>query len=331
MKTDERREAVKEIRILENDAGQRLDKYLTKAFPSLPKSLLYRAIRQKKIKVNRRRAEPNQMLAVDDILLLFLPDDLFTPGERRESRELGRIKTKLSIVYEDENLLFINKRSGVTVHEDDEGSTDTLLTAMQAYLYQKGEYDPASEASFAPALCNRLDRNTAGIIIAAKNAAALREMNALIRDRAMQKIYLAAIHGLPERREATVTGFLFKNEKTKTVTVYDKNPPRGAKEIATKYKVIAEKNSLSLVEVELLTGRTHQIRAHLAHIGHPLLGDGKYGKNRADRAIGYDHQALVSFRLAFPSDLSAYPTIAYLAGREFSLDEGAIPFLHLFD
>jgi 23S rRNA pseudouridine955/2504/2580 synthase len=271
------------------------------------------------------------MLSENDILLLFLPDDLFVKGERREASELGRIKTRLQIVYEDENLLLINKRAGVTVHEDDEGSTDTLVTAIQAYLFGKGEYDPASEASFAPALCNRLDRNTAGIIIAAKNAAALREMNALIRDRAMRKLYLAALHGTPNPREATVKGYLFKNERTKTVTVYDKNPPRGAKEIATKYRVVAEKDGLSLVEVELLTGRTHQIRAHMAHIGHPLLGDGKYGVNRADREKGFAYQALASYRLVFPEELSAYPTLAYLAGREFALEREAIPFSKLFE
>jgi 23S rRNA pseudouridine955/2504/2580 synthase len=270
------------------------------------------------------------MLAEGDILLLFLPDDLFVKGERREASELGRIKTKLQIVYEDENLLLINKRAGVTVHEDDEGSTDTLVTALQAYLFQKGEYDPASEASFAPALCNRLDRNTAGIVIAAKNAAALREMNALIRDRAMKKLYLAAVHGTPSPREATVFGYLFKNEKTKTVTVYDKNPPRGSKEIATRYQTLAEKDGLALVEVELLTGRTHQIRAHMAYLGHPLLGDGKYGVNRADRTRGYAYQALASHRLVFPKDLSDYPTLSYLAGRDFSLPSDSIPFLGLF-
>ncbi len=322
---------MREIRIAANDAGQRLDKFLTKAFPSLPRSLFYRAIRQKKIKVNRRRAEPNQMLLENDILLLFLPDELFEVGERRGASELSRIKTSLQIVYEDENLLLINKRAGVTVHRDDEGSTDTLLTAMQAYLFGKGEYDPASEASFAPALCNRLDRNTSGIVIAAKNAAALREMNALIRDRALKKHYLAAVHGVPSPREAICRAYLLKNEKTKTVRIYDENPPRGAKEIVTGYRTLKEKDGLALLEVELLTGRTHQIRAHLAHLGHPLLGDGKYGVNRNDRARGYTHQALASHRLAFPSDLSDTPTLAYLAGREFSLDLKTVPFLSLFE
>lgn len=322
---------MREVKIAANDAGQRLDKFLTKAFPSLPKSLLYRAIRQKKIKVNRRRAEPNQMLAENDILLLFLPDDLFERGEKRGALELSRIKTRLAVVYEDENLLLINKRAGVTVHEDDAGSTDTLLTAMQAYLFGKGEYDPASEASFAPALCNRLDRNTAGIVIAAKNASALREMNALIRERRLEKRYLAAVHGVPSPRQGIYRAYLLKNEKTKTVRIYDENPPRGAKEIATGYRTLKEKDGLALLEVELLTGRTHQIRAHLAHLGHPLLGDGKYGVNRTDRALGYSHQALASHRLAFPSDLSGYPTLSYLAGREFSLDLTTVPFLSLFE
>ena len=321
---------MREIIIAENDAGQRLDKFLTKAFPSLPTALLYRAIRQKKIKVNRHRAEPRQQLAVGDVLLLFLPDDVFAPGERRAAPELSRIRTALEAVYEDENLLLLNKRAGVTVHEDDKGSTDTLLTAMQAYLFQKGEYDPDSEASFAPALCNRLDRNTAGIVIAAKCAAALREMNELIRRREMRKLYLCAVHGVPVKREATLTGYLLKDETANKVRIFDKNPPRGAKDIATRYRVLKTKDGLSLLEVELLTGRTHQIRAHLAHVGHPLVGDGKYGINRADRAVGFSHQALASYRLAFPERMQDFPHLAYLAGREFSLDPATLDFMRLF-
>ncbi len=322
---------MREIVISLNDAGQRLDKFLTKALPSLPTSMLYRAIRTKKIKVNRKRAEARQMLEVGDVLLLFLPEDVFEGNVRQDAAALSRIRTALRIVYEDEHLLLLDKRAGVTVHEDERGSTDTLLTAMQAYLYQKGEYDPEGEQSFAPALCNRLDRNTAGIIIAAKSAAALREMNDLIRERRMRKLYLCAVHGVPSPSEATVRAFLRKDAERNTVRIYDKPPPRDAKDIATRYRTVKVKGELSLLEVELLTGRTHQIRAHLAHLGHPLVGDGKYGINREDRRLGYAHQALASYRLDFPREMPEGSALAHLAGRSFSLDPSALDFMRLFE
>ena len=321
---------MKELVISQNDAGQRLDKFLSKAFPSLPASMLYRAIRTKKIKVNRKRAQPNQPLSAGDVLLLFLPPDVLEGNERKDGAALGRMHTALRIVYEDEHLLLLDKRAGVTVHEDARGSTDTLLSAMQAYLYQKGEYRPDREQSFAPALCNRLDRNTAGIVIAAKSAEALREMNALIRDRRMRKLYLCAVHGIPSPAEATVHAFLKKDAERNTVSIYDKNPPRDAKSIATRYRTVRSKGELALLEVELLTGRTHQIRAHLAHLGHPLLGDGKYGINREDRRLGFSHQALASYRLDFPSRLDSGSCLAHLAGRSFSIDTDSLDFMRLF-
>jgi 23S rRNA pseudouridine955/2504/2580 synthase len=319
---------MRELIIEKNDAGQRLDKFLTKAIPSLPHSLLYKSLRTKKIKVNRKRAEPGQVLSEGDSVLLFLSEDLFSGAREKEAPSLSRIKTKLRVVYEDENLLLLDKRAGISVHEDERGSTDDLLTAMQAYLYQKGEYDPSREKSFAPALCNRIDRNTAGIVIAAKNAQTLREMNSLIRDRRIEKYYLCAVHGTPEPPAATARAHLLRNEKTKTVTVYLKNPPKNAKEISTRYRTLKEKDGLALLEVELLTGRTHQIRAHLAALGHPLLGDGKYGVNRADRQRGFHHQALASVRLVFPPDLEGH--LSYLAGRSFAVDTSELPFVALF-
>ena len=322
---------MREIVISQNDAGQRLDKFLTKALPSLPVSMLYRAIRTKKIKVNRKRAEPRQMLTVGDVLLLFLPEDVFEGTVERDTAALSRIHTSLHIVYEDEHLLLIDKRAGVTVHKDERGSTDTLLTAVQAYLYQRGEYNPEGEQSFAPALCNRLDRNTAGIVIAAKSAAALREMNDLIRERRMRKLYLCAVHGIPSPAEATVRAFLKKDAERNTVRIYDKNPPREAKDIATRYRTIKTKDGIALLEVELLTGRTHQIRAHLAHLGHPLVGDGKYGINREDRRLGYTHQALASYRLDFPSEMSEGSVLSHLAGKSFSIEPSVFDFVRLFE
>ena len=319
---------MRELKIGRNDAGQRLDKFITKAL-DLPTSLLYKSIRLKKIKVNRKRAEISQKLCEGDTVQCFLAEEFFRKSDTPPT--LSNIVPKLSVVYEDENILLVSKRPGVSVHEDEDGGINNLITHIQAYLYGKGEYSPEDEQSFAPALCNRIDRNTAGIVIAAKNAEALRVMNEKIKLREIDKFYLAAVHGVPKPKEALLTGYLLKDSKTNTVRVYDKNPPREAKDIKTKYRVIASKGELSLVEVELLTGRTHQIRAHMAHIGHPLLGDGKYGINRDDRAKGYKYQALCSYKLRFSFDTEGEETVLdYLNDKEFTVPTEEIYFLSEF-
>ena len=323
---------MRELIIGKNDAGQRLDKFITKAL-DIPQSMLYKSIRLKKIKVNRKRAEASQTLIEGDTVQCFLAEEFFERGKKHDfsessslgAKSLSRINAKPDIVYEDENILLVNKPQGLSVHEDDESKSNTLITYILSYLYAKGEYDPEREQSFTPALCNRIDRNTQGIVIAAKNAEALRVMNEKIKLREIDKFYLAAVHGIPKVREATLNGFLIKDEKTNTVRVYDRNAPRGAKSIITKYRVIATADSSALVEVELLTGRTHQIRAHMAHIGHPLVGDGKYGNNKLDRERGYKYQALCSYRLRF--SFKGEPTVLdYLNGKEFSIPKSEIYF-----
>ena len=314
---------MRELKIGRNDAGQRLDKFITKTL-DLPVSLLYKSIRLKKIKVNRKRAENNTVLCEGDIVQCFLADEFFDKKVSKNSFE--SITPHLDIIYEDENIMLLNKRPGVSVHEDEDGSTNTLITHVQAYLYSKGEYEPENEQSFAPALCNRIDRNTGGIVIAAKNAEALRIMNEKIKKREIDKFYLAAVHGTPNPASATIKGYLLKDDKNNIVRVYDKNPPRGAKEIITKYKVIAKGSGTSLIEVELLTGRTHQIRAHMAHIGHALVGDGKYGINKDDRSRGYKYQALYSYKLRFSFDKSEETALDYLSGKEFSIPKKDIYF-----
>lgn len=317
---------MREIKIAKNDAGQRLDKFLTKAL-DLPVGLLYKSIRTKKIKVNRKRAENNTVLEEGDVIQCFLAEEFFAKLDEvgEVSLSFDKIQPKLDIVYEDENIILLNKRPGVSVHEDEDSKVNTLIAHVQAYLYQKGEYKPEDEQSFAPALCNRIDRNTGGIVIAAKNAEALRVMNEKIRLREIDKLYLAAVHGIPEKKEATLTGYLIKDEKLNKVKVYEKNAPRGAKNIITKYKVIATRAESSLVEVELLTGRTHQIRAHMAYIGHPLIGDGKYGINKLDRSRGYKYQALYSYKLRFSFKGEA-TALEYLNGKEFSIPKKDIYF-----
>ncbi len=313
---------MRELKINKNDAGQRLDKFITKTL-DIPTGLLYKSIRTKKIKLNRKRAEINSILCEGDVVQCFLPEEFFS--KKADDGSLSRITPHLSIVYEDENVLLLNKRPGVSVHEDENGSTNTLITHVLAYLYQKGEYNPENEQSFTPSLCNRIDRNTGGIVIAAKNAEALRIMNEKIRSREIDKFYLAAIHGIPSKKEDTLYGFLLKDDKQNIVRVYDKNPPKNAKNIITKYKVIATAENTSLIEVELLTGRTHQIRAHMAHIGHPLIGDGKYGINKGDRERGYKYQALYSYKLRF-SFTDEAGLLDYLNGKEFKISKSEIYF-----
>lgn len=310
-----------------NDAGQRLDKFLTKAVKGLPASLMYKFIRTKKIKVNRARAEQSQVLAEGDEIQLFIKDEFFgSPSEDRSA--LSAIRPKLDILYEDEHILLLNKRPGVLVHDDASGGENTLILHVQAYLYGKGEYDPADEQSFAPALCNRIDRNTGGIVIAAKNAEALRDMNRLIREDQLSKFYLCLCHGRMERPASTLHGYLSKDSAHNLVRVEDRPFP-GGREIITKYRVLDTQgsgaNAVSLLEVELVTGRTHQIRAHLSHIGHPLLGDGKYGINRTDRQDGFKFQALYAWRLDFdiPGDGGS---LSYLRGRSFRLNPSDIWF-----
>ena len=313
---------MRELTIKKNDSGQRLDKFITKTL-ELPASLLYKSIRLKKIKVNRKRAEAGQILIEGDTVQCFLAESFFEKETTDDS--LLHITPSLDIIYEDENILLVNKRPGISVHEDEHGAKNTLITHILAYLAQKNEYNPNEEQSFVPALCNRIDRNTAGIVIAAKNAEALRVMNEKIKNREINKFYLAAIHGIPNKSSDTLTGYLLKDEKTNTVKVFSKNPPKNAKSIITKYKVIAKREDSCLVEVELLTGRTHQIRAHFAYIGHPLIGDGKYGINKSDREKGYKYQALCSYKLRF-SFKGEKTILDYLNGKEFKIDKRDVYF-----
>lgn len=318
---------MKEFQIKKNDAGQRLDKFLSKAVKGLPMSLMYKYIRTKKIKVNRARTEQKYMLQEGDIVQLFIKDEFFDSPEKDDSA-LASITPKLTVVYEDENIILCNKRPGVLVHEDDEGKDNTLIMHIKAYLYQKGEYNPEDEQSFAPALCNRIDRNTGGIVIGAKNAEALRVMNEKIKNDEISKFYYCVVHGKMPKKADTLTGFLLKDSDKNQVKIFDKQV-KGSKNIITKYKVVSEKSGMSLLEIDLVTGRTHQIRAHMSYIGHPLVGDGKYGVNKDDRARGYKYQALYAYRLRFDfkDDSGA---LGYLKGKEVKLSRDDVWFLKEF-
>ena len=305
---------MKELRVGQNDAGQRLDRFVGKAVPLLPDSLLQKYIRLKRIKCNGKGAKRDTRLAAGDVLQLYINDEFFEkPREEISYLKVGT--PKLNIVYEDENILLLDKKPGVLCHSAGVWDYNTLIANVQAYMAQKGEWRPKEENAFAPALCNRIDRNTGGIVIAAKNAEALRILNDKIRDREIEKYYLCAVQGRPRPPAGRLENYLFKDAKKNQVFVKNRPEP-GAKTAVTEYRLLKSKGKLSLVECRLLTGRTHQIRAQMAHAGWPLLGDGKYGSERFNKDFGEKGQALYSYRLefAFPTDAGI---LNYLRGRQF--------------
>lgn len=307
---------MKEIRIEKNDAGQRLDRFLAKAVPLLPASLAQKYIRVKRIKRNGARAERDTRLCEGDVLQLYINDEFFDKP-REDNAYLTVASPKLNIVYEDGNIILVDKRPGLAVHPHDGAEYGrTLIDHIQAYLYQKHEWSPRGENSFAPALCNRIDRNTGGIVIAAKTAEALRVMNQKIKDREIDKRYLAIVEGTPKPQEGALRGYIFKDAKKNRVFV-SHTPQPGSKTAQTNYKVLASGGGLSLVECELITGRTHQIRAQFAHAGHPLLGDGKYGK--LDKRFDRTYQALYSYRLTFRFTTDA-GALENLNGKTFQVN-----------
>ena len=307
---------MKELTVGKNDAGQRLDRFVGKAVPLLPESLLQKYIRLKRIKLNGKGSKRDTRLNEGDVLSLYINDEFFEkPTERNSYLKVGA--PRLDIVYEDENILLADKKPGVLCHSAGEWGYNTLIANIQAYAYQKGEWRPREENAFAPALCNRIDRNTGGIVIAAKNAEALRIINEKIKEREIEKYYLCVVRGRPKPAEGELRGYIFKDAAKNRVYVRRKPEP-GAKEALTYYRTLASQGGLSLVECRLGTGRTHQIRAQMAAAGTPLLGDGKYGSDRENKKLGEDGQLLCSYRLefAFRTDAGA---LNYLNGRSFSV------------
>ncbi len=308
---------MKSFTITKNDAEQRLDKFITKVCPTLPKALMYKYIRTKRIKINGKRGEISTRLRSGDLVEAYINDEFFAPAKPRY--DFLSSPDRLDIVYEDKNIILVDKKQGLLVHPDDKEYHDTLIGRIQHYLYKKGEYNPDAENSFKPALANRIDRNTGGIVIAAKNAEALRILCQKIKDREIDKRYLTVVHGIPKQKCATLEGFLEKNEDKNRVYLSHKKTDLN-RTIKTRYRVLESKNGLSLLEVELLTGRTHQIRAHLASIGHPLLGDGKYGKLQNDKKLGFNKQALYSYKLSFYFDTDG-GILQYLNGKTFTVND----------
>lgn len=284
---------MKQIEILQDDANQRLDKFLLKMFPDLSRSLMYKAIRNKKIKVNRKRCTYDQVLNKGDIVLLFLPPQFLN----EKQRESNFISNQLDVIYEDENILIVNKPVGLLSQSDTSQIQDTLVSRIQGYLYEKNEYDPNNAHSFAPGICNRLDRNTRGLVIAAKNANASRIINEAIAQRRIHKYYKAYVSGHLEDKNFVIKKYMYKNKTKALVSDYPKD---GYKIAYMEGNVLMQDKMNTWVEIELHTGRFHQIRALMSSISHPLVGDKKYGYKGKNMNI-----QLIAYKLRFDQlDLS---------------------------
>lgn len=297
---------MRKLIINENDANQRLDKFLLKTLNDLPKSLMYKYIRNKKIKVNGKRCEISTRLQVNDEVTCYISEEFF---QDKKDDSFFNAKSELDILYEDENIIIMNKEVGLLVHSDDSKEIDTLVNRMKKYLYDKKEYDYHNEQSFAPALCHRIDRNTQGIVIGAKNAEALREVNRLIHDGNIEKSYLCIVEGKFTKKEDIVYAYHTKIDKQ----IYISNEFKtGYKKIKTGYKVQKEKENLSLLEVRLYSGKSHQIRALMAHLHHPLYGDTRYGAKKRS----YPYQALCAYKVKF---LCEEGPLSYLHQKTFEI------------
>lgn len=306
----------------ENDSGQRVDKFIAKALPDLPKSMMYKLFRKKDIKINGKRCDISAVISAGDIITAYVKEEL--SGEKKHDMTFLECPDSLNIIHEDENILIVFKPVGLDSHSNSTSTSDTLINRIKRYLYNKNEYTPESENSFAPALCSRLDRNTSGLVISAKNALALREVNEAIRNGNIHKIYRCVTVTPPPKNQDIISAY-HKKDETRNIVRISGQKADGYKEIKTGYKVLERKNNLFLVEVTLFTGRTHQIRAHLAHIGAYILGDGKYGNTALNKRYGVFRQALCAYSLKFA--LPENSPLAYLNELSINAPE---PFMEYF-
>ena len=283
--------------------GRRLTRFLQKTLPAAGMGQIRKFLRLGRVKVDGKRPGEDFVLAAGQRVELYVEDSFFEAPER-EDPFYSKIRPKLTILQEDAHVMLLDKRPGLVCPPDEGEKVHTLLTYAQAYLYQKGEWKPRA-GGFAPALCNRIDRFTGGIVILAKDEEALRMMDAKIRGREVEKYYLCAVLGRMKHPEGTLRHYLLKEPGQKKTTVL-RSPQPGAKEAVTYYRAVDERDELTLCECLLGTGRTHQIRAQFAAIGHPLLGDTQYGSAKQSERYGrVSGQALCAYRLIFRFETDA--------------------------
>ena len=303
----------------ENENGVRLSRFVESVTRDMPRSLLYKSFRNKRIKVNGKRGEADTRLSSGDVIELYINDEFFPEKPVVPAKKPPRRQPPVKVIYQDENIAVLYKPAHLLCHSDRTGDAN-LVDAFAAYLEAKGEYDPHAEQRFAPALCNRLDRGTEGLVLAAKSYTALRDLNAIIRDDMMKKEYLTITVGAPPAGRHIA--WLQHSEKNNKVRIHARQCD-GYKQIITDVTVIRQNGPFALCRIGLITGRTHQIRAHLAYLGHPVLGDIKYGNRKMNERTGLKTQALCAQRLTF-GRIPEENTLHYLSGRVIKLDDPAI-------
>lgn len=282
------------IEIGPNEAGQRVDKFVRKWLKDVPLSAIFKAFRKGDIKVNGKKTKEKYSLVEGDIV------ETYYISSEPEKKKFVRIDNNFKVTYEDENMLLLEKWPGVLVHSNSEGGEPTLTDYVLSYLYDKGDYEPEKEVTFTPAPCNRLDRNTSGIVVFGKNFEALKLLNEMIRERKIKKYYTALVKG--KLKDGIYEGYIYKNEDANISKVFDSEMPN-TKKIAMEVKTIQTCGSFSLIEIDLITGRSHQLRAHLNHLNHPIVGDNKYGDKKLNsffnNKYGLDYQFLYAYKIIF--------------------------------
>jgi len=317
---------MRELIVSQNEAGQRMDKLLAKYLNKAPKSFIYKMLRKKNIVLNNKKADGSEKLQEKDSIKLYLSEDTIN-GFREEIKITVPVKSNkktdaLDVLYEDGQILLINKPVGM-LSQKAKPQDVSLVEKIIQYLLEKSAITKESLELFRPSVCNRLDRNTSGIVIAAKTLPATQEMSRILKDRSVYKEYRCIVAG-KMTEEQLLKGWLLKDEKTNTVRVYDKEQPN-SDYICTEYFPLKTNGDYTLLKVHLITGRSHQIRAHLASTDHPLIGDTKYGDRKANdyfrRKFGLKNQLLHSGRLVFP-ELKG--TVKELSGKTFLAPEPAL-------
>lgn len=286
------------IEIGSNEAGQRLDKFLRKLLKDVPLSAIYKTLRKGDVKINGSKKKEKYVLELGDIV--EIRDITTTASEKKKVVNFQKVDpSHLKIIFEDENLLILEKWPNVLVHGDKKGEI-TLTDYALSYLNDKGDYIPEQEVTFTPAPCNRLDRNTSGMVLFGKNFEALKQLNEMIRDRKIKKYYMALVKG--KMNSGIYEAYIKKDSENNISEIYDQQVPM-SKKIAMEVKLIQTDALYSLIEIELITGRSHQLRAHLAHLGYPIIGDQKYGEKKVNEFFinkyGLNYQFLYAYKVIF--------------------------------
>ncbi len=300
------------IIVSKNEANQRLDKLLAKYLNKAPKSFLYKMLRKKNITLNGKKADGSEKLSECDEIKLFLADETI---EKFSEVSVDEVEEEIQIIYEDENILLINKEIGM-LSQKAEQTDISLVECIISYMLKSNQLTKEELRSFKPSICNRLDRNTSGLVVAGKTLIGLQTMAQLFKDRTIDKYYHCIVKGKVEHQQR-IEGYLYKDEKTNKVSITDR-PVEGADPIATEYVPLKSNDTYTLLQVKLITGKTHQIRAHLQSIGHPIIGDHKYGNRSVNELIkkqfSLENQLLHAYSLRFPELEGA---CSNLSGKEF--------------